>query len=100
MPKLNFKIPHSQTREDARYRLKRFSEGMKSKFQGQVSHLEESWNGDQLNFGFKALGMRIVGEIAVNDTDLDVCCNLPLTAMMFKGKIESEVQKQLGRLMG
>jgi hypothetical protein len=73
---------------------------MKSKFQGQVSHLEESWNGDQLNFGFKALGMRIVGEIAVNDTDLDVCCNLPLTAMMFKGKIESEVQKQLGRLMG
>ena len=99
MPKLNFKIPHSQTREDARHRLERFTEGMKSKFQGQMSDLEESWNDDRLNFGFKTFGIRIAGEIAVNDSDLAVCCELPLAAMMLKGKIQSEVQRQLGRLM-
>lgn len=99
MPKLNFKIPHSQSREDARHRLERFTDGLKSKFQGQVSDLEESWNGDHLNFGFKTFGIRIAGDITINDSDLDVCCDLPLTAMMFKGKIQSEVQQQLGRLM-
>jgi len=96
---LNFKIPHSQSREDARHRLERFTDGLKSKFQGQVSDLEESWNGDHLNFGFKTFGIRIAGDITINDSDLDVCCDLPLTAMMFKGKIQSEVQQQLGRLM-
>ncbi|MEO2048494.1 MAG: polyhydroxyalkanoic acid system family protein [Pirellulales bacterium] len=99
MPKLNFKVPHSQSSEDARHRLEHFTDGLKSKFQGQMSDFSESWNDNCLSFGFKTFGIRIAGEIAINDTDLDVCCELPLTAMMFKGKIESEVQQQLGRLM-
>jgi len=100
LPKLTFKIPHSQTREDARHRLEQFTEGLKSKFQGQVSDLEESWNDNHLNYGFKTFGIRISGDIKINDNDLDVCCDLPLTAMIFKGKIESELKQQLGRLMG
>jgi hypothetical protein len=100
LPKINFKIPHAQTREDAQHRLEHFTDRLKNKFQGQVSDLEESWNDNHLNFGFKTFGIRIAGEITVNDTDLNVCCDLPLTAMMFKGKIESELKQQLGRLMG
>jgi len=72
---------------------------MKSKFQGQMSDLEESWDEDCLKFGFQALGMRIAGEIAVGDSDLAVRCDLPLAAMMFKGKIQSEMQQQLSGLM-
>ena len=99
MPTLNFKVPHSQSKEDARHRLGHFTEGLKSKFKDQVSDLEETWNGDCMNFGFKTFGIHISGEITILDTELDVRCNLPLPAMMFKGKIESEVKQQLGRLM-
>lgn len=100
MPKLNFSVPHLQTKEDARHRLERFSEGLRSKFQDQMSDFEESWSGDVLAFAFKTFGIRVQGDITVNDSDLAVACELPFSAMMFKGKIESEIQKQLSRLMG
>ncbi len=99
MPKLNFAIPHSLSKEDARHKLERFAESMKGKFQDQVSELEESWEGDKLNFGFKTFGISIQGDIAVGESDLAVVCELPFSAMLFKGKIESGMREQLGRLM-
>ena len=92
MPKLNFSIPHSQTKENARQKLEKFAESMKSKFQDQVSDLEESWEGDKMNFGFNTFGISIKGDITVAERDLAVVCELPISAMLFKGKIESGMQ--------
>ena len=52
-----------------------------------------------LAFGFKTFGIKITGDITALDNKLDVNGEIPFSAMMFKGKIESEVREQLGRLM-
>jgi Putative polyhydroxyalkanoic acid system protein (PHA_gran_rgn) len=72
---------------------------LQNKFQDNVSDLDQSWNGDSLGFGFKTFGIKVTGTIEVADHRITVDGELPLTAMMFKGKIESEMRQQLERLL-
>lgn len=95
MPKINMEIPHQLSAEDTRSKLEKFTESLP---QDQVSDLEQSWEGDTLSFGFKTFGIKIAGDLTAADQKLLVNIDLPFSAMMFKGKIESEVKKQLERL--
>ena len=97
MPKINLEIPHQLSAEDARHKLERFTESFPK---DQVSDLEQTWNGNTLTFGFKTFGIKIGGNLTAADQKLLVDIDLPFSAMMFKGKIESEVKKQLERLVG
>jgi hypothetical protein len=99
VPKIHFEIPHPLSAADAKEKLQRFVEALQSKFQDNVSELSQGWNGDSLGFGFKTFGIKIVGKIDVEDKRIIVDGDLPLTAMMFKGKIESEMRQQLERLL-
>jgi putative polyhydroxyalkanoate system protein len=99
VPKINFEIPHPLSRDEAKERLQRFVESLETKFQDNVSDLQQSWNGDQLEFGFKTYGIKIAGNIAAEENQIAVDIDLPISAMMFKGKIQSEIQKQLERLL-
>jgi putative polyhydroxyalkanoate system protein len=99
MPKFNVDVPHSLSRDQARARLERFAETLQQKFQNQLSDLEQSWEGDTLRFSFKTFGIQLSGGIAVNDQDLKVAGDLPFSAMMFRGKIESSIREELERLV-
>ena len=99
MPKINLEIPHTLTADEAKERLQRFLEAMQEKFQESLSDLEQSWQGDTLSFGFKTYGIKITGNLQVEDDKVVFDGELPFTAMMFKGKIESEIRKQLERLL-
>ncbi|MCG8450034.1 MAG: polyhydroxyalkanoic acid system family protein [Pirellulales bacterium] len=99
MPKLNLEIPHQLSAEEAKERLQRFTEALESKFKDQVSDLQQSWQGDDLAFGFKTFGINIQGQIHVREEKLVLDGELPFSAMMFKGKIESEIRQQLERLV-
>ena len=99
MPKFSLEIPHNLSAEEAKSRLERFAESMHERFADKVSDLQQSWNGDTLAFGFKTFGIKVAGEIESAKEKLLVRGDLPLTAMMFKGKIESEMKQLLGRVM-
>lgn len=99
MPKINFEIPHSLSADEAKDRLQRFVESLEAKFQDNVSDLQQSWEGENLTFGFKTYGIKIAGTIGVEELRIPVAVDLPFSAMMFKGKIESEIRKQLERLL-
>ena len=96
MPKINLEIPHQYSAEDARSKLQRFTETLPK---DQVSDLEQTWNDNTLSFSFKTFGIKIGGDLTAADQKLLVAIELPFSAMMFKGKIESEMKKQLERLM-
>lgn len=96
MPKINLEIPHQHSAEDARSKLERFTESLPKE---QVSDLEQTWNGNTLSFSFKTFGIKIGGDLTAAEQKLLVDIDLPFSAMMFKGKIESEVRKQLERLV-
>ena len=100
MPKSSFSIPHTLPADEAKGRLEKFADALRSKFQDQVSDLDNSWEGDTLTFGFKTFGIKIKGNIEVRESELAVDYELPFAAMAFKGKIESEMREQLGRLIG
>ena len=97
MPKFNISIPHALSQDEAKSRLDRFTESVGSS--DQVSELEQSWEGNQLNFGFKTYGIHIKGAATVEDQQLDLVGELPMTAIMFKGKIESEIKKIISKLL-
>ena len=99
MPKFGVTVPHHLTKDEARSRLERFVEVLQTKFAGKVSDLNQSWEGDTLKFGFKTFGIQLTGGIAVNDDNLKLDGDLPFAAMMFKGKIESDIKEQLERIV-
>jgi putative polyhydroxyalkanoate system protein len=99
MPKFGVRVPHSLTQTEARSRLERFAELLQQKYQDKVSDLDQSWEGDTLKFRFKSYGIQLQGGIAVNDKELDLNGELPFAAMMFKGKIESEIREQLEKIV-
>jgi putative polyhydroxyalkanoate system protein len=100
VPKFQLDVPHQLGAAAAKAKLERFIEMIQGQFQEKVSDLSQGWVGNTLNFGFKTYGIKISGAIDVRDDSLHVAGDLPFTAMMFKGKIESEIRQQLGRLMG
>jgi putative polyhydroxyalkanoate system protein len=99
MPKFNVTVPHPLSQPDARERLNRFADVLGEKFKDQVSDLQQNWEGDTLNFSFKSYGIQLKGGVTVADKQLNVDGELPFTAMMFKGKIESAIKEQLEKLM-
>ena len=99
MPKFNFEIPHPLSVADAKDRLDRFIEGLEAKLGDSVKNLERNWEGDSLLFGFRTFGINISGKMDVEEDRVKVEGDLPLSAMMFKGKIESEIKENLQRLL-
>jgi putative polyhydroxyalkanoate system protein len=100
MPKFSVQVPHTLPQQEARERLGRFAEVLGQKFKDQVSELEQSWEGDTLKFRFKSFGIPLSGGIAVGDSQLDLSGDLPFSAMIFKGKIESAIREQLEKIVG
>lgn len=99
MPKFGVRVPHELSQQEARSRLDRFAERLQQKFEGQVSGLEQSWEGDTLRFQFKTYGIQLTGGIAVTENELNLDGELPFSAMMFRGKIESAIREQLEKLV-
>ncbi|MGI9429789.1 MAG: polyhydroxyalkanoic acid system family protein [Bythopirellula sp.] len=95
MPKINLEIPHTLSAEEARSRLEKFTENLPK---DQVSDLEQSWQDNTLTFSFKTFGIQISGDLTAEHEKMLVDLELPFSAMIFKGKIESEMKKQLERL--
>ena len=99
MPKFNVQVPHQLNKEEAAIRLNTFIDRVKNKFQDQVTDIQESWDGDALNFAFKAMGFAIQGKLMVEEEQLALDGKIPLAAMLFKGKIESTIHEELSSLM-
>jgi putative polyhydroxyalkanoate system protein len=99
MPKFSVQVPHLLPQTEARSRLERFAESLQQKFQNQVSELHQAWEDDTLRFRFKTYGIPLDGGITVGEKEVNVDGNLPFSAMMFRGKIESTIREQLERLL-
>jgi hypothetical protein len=101
MPKLNVEVPHTLGRDEAARRLKQQFDLARGAYGSYVSDLQEQWNDDHtLTFGFKAMGMKVAGTLAVEDALVRVLVELPLAAMMIKGTIEQRTRQELTQILG
>lgn len=99
MPKISVSVPHQLGQQVAAERLKSFVARLKEKHQDQVSNLQEEWSDNSLKFGFKTFGFQFQGTGNVSDADAKIDVDIPFAAMMFKGKIESEMRETLTRVL-
>ncbi len=97
MPSLKLTYPHQLGQEEAVARLKNLLSRVKDKYQAQVSDLHETWNGNTLNFSFSTYGFKVAGDVIVGPSEVQLDGQIPIAAMMFKGKIESAIRDQLAK---
>lgn len=99
MPKFNVSVPNPVGRESAVEKLQHFSAKIQEQHADKIKDFEQRWEGDQMHFGFKTLGLRIEGKLTVEDSVVQVEGDLPFAAAMFKGQIAGAIQGQLERLL-
>ena len=99
MPKLTVAVPHALDPQEATKRLQGFLERVRSRYQDQVSDLHEEWGENAGTFSFKTYGFNVKGNVAVQPGEVRVEGDLPFAAMMFRGKIESDIKEQLERIV-
>jgi hypothetical protein len=97
MPSLKLTFPHQLGQPEAVARLKNLLTRVKEKYQEQVSDLQEAWNGNMLNFSFSTYGFKVSGDVIVQPTEVQLDGQIPVAAMMFKGKIENAIRDQLAK---
>src|SRR5262249_27415017 len=97
MPSLKLSFPHQLGQEEAVARLKNLLTRVKEKYQDQVSDLKEAWNGNTLTFSFSTYGFKVLGDVIVQPAEVQLDGQIPIAAMMFKGKIENALRDQLAK---
>jgi len=95
MAGFNIEVPHPGDKDSAKTKLQTFLEKVRDKYQDQVSNLEESWDGDVLNYAFTTYGFNIKGALEVKDDKVAVQGSLPFAALAFRGKIEETIKTEL-----
>ena len=88
-------VPHSLGREEATRRIKE----QIPKVRDQVTDLDEQWQDHTLTFRFTAIGFQVHGTLAVEDTAAKLEVNLPIVAMLAKGRIEEGIREQIGGVL-
>lgn len=99
MAKLKISHSHELGRDEALERLQRFIELAKAQYGSHVNDLQETWHEEGLDFSFRAMGFSTNGTLRVEATEVHLNSHLPLAAIVFKGKIEDGVRKQLERVL-
>lgn len=96
MPGFKANYEHNLGKDAALEKLKSFSEEVRSKYGSQISDMEENWDDEgNLQFGFKALGLKISGNLSVSETNAEIDGTIPFAAIAFKGRIEKEITAAL-----
>ena len=99
MPKVNMAVPHTLSQDDALDRVKTYGDKVRDKFAESVKNMEESWEENCCKFGFRTYGMDFAGSLTVLESEVKLEADLPFRAMMFKGRIQKEIEKELGKLL-
>lgn len=99
MPKISVTVPHQLGQQEAAERLKGFLATLKEQQKDRVSDLKEEWTDNGLKFSFKSFGFQFQGTGVLEPSDVKLDLDIPFAAMMFKGKIESDIRETLARAL-
>ena len=97
MPSLKLNHPHQLGQAEAVSRMHHLLARVKEKYQDQVSDLKESWNDNSLTFSFSTYGFKISGDVAVLPSEVRLDGQIPIAALVFKGRIENAIRDQLAK---
>jgi len=99
MPSLEMTIPHSLPQEEALQRIKNLLSETTREHAGQIQNLVETWNGNEGNFSFKAMGYDISGMLTVSPSSVELNGKIPFAVSLFKGQITRMINEKAGQLL-
>lgn len=99
MPSLKLSVPHRLSQEDASNRLRNFITEMKAQYGKQAQNVQESWSGNTGKFSFEVMGMAIAGVLDIAPGEVLMEAQIPMAALPFKGRIESQIRDKITSLL-
>ena len=99
MAQLSVDVPHALSQDEAAGRFKEKLATARTEYHDQLSDFREQWQDHTLSFAFRAMGMAISGNIAVEPGKVRLRASLPLAVMVFKSTIEKRVRAEIAELL-
>ena len=99
MPRLEVNIPHRLGQEEALRRMKDKAEFLHKTYGAQATESKQEWTDNVLRFAFQAMGFKISGTVTVEEAELRLQADLPLTALPFKGVAERRIRQELEHMV-
>ena len=99
MPKINLNLPHNLGVEEAKRRVSHLVAETREEFGHMITDLQESWNGNMETFSFRAMGFAVNGTIEAQAAAVLIQMHIPLAALPFKSRVESELRKHAEALL-
>jgi hypothetical protein len=99
MARIAMEVPHTLGKEKATSQLKEQLEKRRDEIEEHVTNLKADWTDDELAYSFSTYGFNINGNLVVDEGCAKVLANVPLPALMFRGRIEKLIQDELGKLL-
>jgi putative polyhydroxyalkanoate system protein len=87
-------VPHRTTKENARRIVERRMAELERQYGQYASDVDKTWNGDRLDFGFKAKGFSGKGTVEITDSEVIIDGKLPLLAKPFEPRIRSTIERE------
>ena len=98
MPKVSVAVPHHGDPDEIAAKVCDVLEKTVKEFQGQ--DFEADWSGRSATMKFTSLGFPITAAINVDETQVAIDIDLPMAAVMFKGRVEEILKKNLTAMLG
>ena len=92
-------VDHVLPKQEAKTRISKLIEELKTEHRDKISDEYENWNGDSADFGFKVSGMKITGKLIIRDSDVEINGKLPFLAIPFKSQIENLIREKAEELL-
>lgn len=99
MPKVETTVAHALGLDEAITRLRAHSDVLQKHWASQVSDVVEEWADDVLNVSFKAFGFPIRAQVTPEPEAVAVAVDIPVAAIMLKGAIKQQINKDLEVLL-
>ena len=99
MAQLSVDVPHALSQDEAAGRFKEKLAAARTEYHDQLSEFHEEWQDHTLSFAFRAMGLAVSGNIAVEPGKVRLRPVFLLAVMIFKSTIEKRVREEIGQLL-
>lgn len=97
--KISVSIPHSLTQEEAKSRLVKGIEQAKSGVASNFGQVQDTWNGNHLDFRLTAMGQDVTGNVEVEPSSVRVEIDVPWVIAMLVEKLRPEIEAHGRRML-
>jgi putative polyhydroxyalkanoate system protein len=98
MPDLTVTIPHQLGRPEAKRRIQDQLAQVKQQA-GSYGKLDETWQGDRMDFTVSVMGQSFTGRLQVEDQQVRLEVALPAMLAMLAGSVRQRIEEQGRKLL-